>query len=331
MTGIQLRDAVTGGVVAARHDGHHIVIAEDGVDILHLNTGEAITLANRILDAVVSGGARMTGSVVDGRDASPSVLVAQDLLDYVASRDLLAGLPGQPGPELGGDDVAVAAGEPHAADASGEYRRAVADFFEVLLDRAVQVETDLAERGNVYRTGLDYGMATTVDDNGELHSAVSAIVDHDGGTIIIDLEQPLVRNVVLCDVQRPAGDRVRVASEFVRIYRDALCLLGLPDTVRGKVVGGLGEAVAVLSDLVRGTGSPNSCDRDHRSGDPGGGADAGNPVTQCHEVSPSFVGDCSSVGEGAGKSFHSYGVTGSFQPPPTGQCGPGANDREVTS
>lgn len=52
-----------------------------------------------------------------------------------------------------------------------------ADLFEVLLDRAAHVETDLAERGYIYRTSVGYGMATHVDDHRHLISAMGAIID----------------------------------------------------------------------------------------------------------------------------------------------------------
>lgn len=50
------RDAVSGGVVTASHDGHHVVITDDGVDVLHLTPASALLLAQQILAAVTPAG-----------------------------------------------------------------------------------------------------------------------------------------------------------------------------------------------------------------------------------------------------------------------------------
>ncbi len=79
---------------------------------------------------------------------------------------------------------------------------------------------------------------------------MSAVIDDAGRTVVVDLENPLVRDIVLADPQRPLGDRIRVASELVRLFRNAVCFLGLPKGIRGGAVGGLSEAVAPLRDLI---------------------------------------------------------------------------------
>lgn len=182
--------------------------------------------------------------------------VAQDLLDYIGTRDLCGGVPTQPRPEDGGDGLAVTAGHESGSGGEGLPVWLRAHLFEVLRDRAIQVETDLAERRHIYRTGLSYGMATYIDNDGHLASGVSAIIDDNAATVILNLEDPAVQDIVLGGAQRPLRDQIRVTSELVRLYRDAVCLLGLPDGLRGNVIRGFRESVAVLGDLVRDGGPP---------------------------------------------------------------------------
>lgn len=181
--------------------------------------------------------------------------VAHDLLHYIRTRNLLDGDPTHGGPKHRLHSLTVPPRDESTTRADSRPVRPAPYLFDVLLDRALHVEHHLAERCHIPgRTGISYDMASYVDDDGGLHSGVCAVVDADGDPIIVNLEHPSIADVVLGDVQRPLRDRVRVASELVRIYRDAVCLLGLPQGCRGQVVAGLGEAVGLLGELVRADG-----------------------------------------------------------------------------
>ena len=47
-----VRDAVTGAEILAVHDGHHIVISDDNIEIVHLTPAAALQLARQLMDAI---------------------------------------------------------------------------------------------------------------------------------------------------------------------------------------------------------------------------------------------------------------------------------------
>jgi antitoxin (DNA-binding transcriptional repressor) of toxin-antitoxin stability system len=46
------RDCITGAEVLAIHDGHHIVITDDGIEVLHLTPAAALLLAAQLIESV---------------------------------------------------------------------------------------------------------------------------------------------------------------------------------------------------------------------------------------------------------------------------------------
>ena len=47
-----IRDAITGAEILAVHTGHHIVISDDNIEVIHLSPAGALQLARQILDAL---------------------------------------------------------------------------------------------------------------------------------------------------------------------------------------------------------------------------------------------------------------------------------------
>ena len=231
------------------------------------------------------------GGVMSSSSADLDLALAhgEALLDDVAVR--------HPGLGVCGDGQAQAesvGASDDAGAAADEDGWALARVFEVLLERAVEVERDLAEDGHRLGSGCRYDFMTVGDDDGHVRRRMSAVVDDaDGGRIAFCLDSPGVLDVVRGGRQRPLGDRVRVAGYVVAILGDAVCLLGLGETLRRKVVGHLGVAVCLLRALVRQARQQQAADADargdgvhdqgqrvHSDSSPvgGGGATGGDPA-----------------------------------------------------
>jgi hypothetical protein len=46
------RDSITGAEILAIHDGHHIVISDDGVGVIYLTPSAALLLARQLLEVL---------------------------------------------------------------------------------------------------------------------------------------------------------------------------------------------------------------------------------------------------------------------------------------
>ena len=46
------RDSITGAEILAIHDGHHIVISDDGVGVIYLTPSAALLLARQLIESV---------------------------------------------------------------------------------------------------------------------------------------------------------------------------------------------------------------------------------------------------------------------------------------
>lgn len=241
---------------------------------------------------------------VPGDDLDLALAHGEGLLGDVAVR-----YPGLgPGGDGGAQPELVAAGDDDDAGVGGvELPGSFVGgpgLFDLLLKRSLQVEEDLAERGAVLGLDRRYDVAATIDDDGHLIRRVCAVIDEDCSTVLVDLETPAVVDRVQLRVERPLCDRVRVACYLVALYSDAVCLLGLGDAVRGKVVGGLGRAVGLLRALVRQARQQQAADADAR-GD--GVHDQGQRV---HSDSSPVGGDGAMGGDPAPASNDAWEPTG---------------------
>lgn len=75
--------------------------------------------------------------------------------------------------------------------------RVAAHNFEMLLDRALRIKCDLAERYDVDRSCLRDELTAAVQHDSRLKGRVSAIVEHDSDSIVPDLQQPVIRHIIL--------------------------------------------------------------------------------------------------------------------------------------
>ncbi len=54
------RDSISGAQITVDHDGHHIVVTDDGVGVIYLTPSAALLLARQLLDAVTPADAIKT-------------------------------------------------------------------------------------------------------------------------------------------------------------------------------------------------------------------------------------------------------------------------------
>ncbi|MCZ9631355.1 hypothetical protein [Rhodococcus sp. BH5] len=224
------------------------------------------------------------------------IAMAHDILNCAVTRDILASFPIDRSPEDRVDRLPRAQ-EDDLASIPG---RTTSHTFEVLLECALDIETDLSELRYSVDNRVRYHFTTHVYNNGDIESIMGAVIEHNGNPVVIDIEDPVVFNAVLRNCDGPLRDRIRVACQVVRILRDAICLLSLPDRIRGRIGTSLRNAVRVLGELV-------SADRDEQSYAADNEAapaeyrsdDRKDDLRSVHETSPSVVdAGAHSVGEG---------------------------------
>ena len=193
----------------------------------------------------------MSGLVVEPFDGAVSpYAVGQAVLDRVRTlHPDLAG-PADGGPDEGGHRRRPGTSLEGGTDGGARRDGLIPHVFEVLRDHARQVEAQLLEPG--YMVALERGVDLTarVDDDGDVLCHVCAVIDDDGAPLIIDLELPVVAQVIGGGGQRPLADRVRVAGELVCFYSQAIRFVGGGDRGGSGLVRGFGEAVGVLGDLL---------------------------------------------------------------------------------
>ena len=91
----------------------------------------------------------------------------------------------------------------------------------------------------------------TRDDGGRLESTVAALVyEGEYGTICIPLGRPLHERFFRSVQQGSLAERVRLLTEFVRVFRDLVGRGGLSESIRRDAVSRLGELVGFLRTAI---------------------------------------------------------------------------------
>lgn len=201
------------------------------------------------------------------------IAVAQGLLDYAVAGNLLDGLPADLEADMCGDGLASRAGYEDSASAAGPGARVPSDFFEVLVERARQVEHDLAVGGDSLRIAPAHGSALFYGDDGDVQCIVGAVIEHDAFlSVVIDVNAPFVDEVVLAGGQSPAADLVRALSELVRLACELVGLVGGIDRASRDLVGFARQAVRALAVATadyrhhEGRDASDSCDAGEQQG-----------------------------------------------------------------
>lgn len=122
-----------------------------------------------------------------------------------------------------------------------------------LREQALNVERDviaarragrylLADFSGRYRFAFMLGM----DKNHEVVGIRGAVVGDGYDSGVFNVEAPSIVEILAADVQRPLTDRVRIFTQLVGIYSDAVRFYGFRQCPLGDAVSVLSEAVAAL-------------------------------------------------------------------------------------
>lgn len=165
------------------------------------------------------------------------------------------------------DGFPLLSGDEHIVDDEVISARVTGYLIEMFLKHAADVENNLIKTGHFLTETVRYGRAFTLDEDGNVKSIMgAAIPDGDGSTAVINLDLPVVDEIVRGCCERPIADRVRVFSQLVRFFRDAVGFHSSIEAFPSGFVSGFGKAIGLLTDAIR------VC-REQQAASPGGGSD----------------------------------------------------------
>lgn len=166
-----------------------------------------------------------------------------------------------------GDGFPLLPGDKHIGDADGISARVTSYLVEMFLKHAADVETNLIKTGHFLTETVCYRTAFTLDEDGNVKSIMGAAIPNSDGTIVvINLDLPVVDEIVRGCGERPIADRIRVFSQLVRFFRDAVGFHGSVEAFPSGFVSGFGKAIGLLTDAIR------VC-REQQAAGSGGGSD----------------------------------------------------------
>jgi len=200
-------------------------------------------------------------------DGSVVIAVAERVRD-----DAIAVYPGWCSPsdmevKDSGDGFPFAPRDIYPGSTTGPLAGVLSDFIEMFLKHAADVETNLIKTGHFLTETVRYRTAFTLDEDGNVKSIMGAAIPNSDGTIVvINLDLPVVDEIVRGCCERPIADRVRVFSQLVRYFRDAVGFHSSIEAFPSGFVSGFGKAIGLLTDAIR-------VYRKQQATGPGGGSD----------------------------------------------------------
>lgn len=166
-----------------------------------------------------------------------------------------------------GDGFPLFPSDNHIAADNALYARVTGYLIEMFLKHAADVETNLIKTGHFLTETVCYRTAFTLDEDGNVKSIMGAAIPNSDGTIVvINLDLPFVDEIVRGCCERPIADRVRVFSQLVRFFRDAVGFHSSIEAFPSGFVSGFGKAIGLLTDAIR-------VYREQQATGPGGGSD----------------------------------------------------------
>lgn len=166
-----------------------------------------------------------------------------------------------------GDGFPFAPSEICPGSATGPLAGVLSYLIEMFLKHAADVENELIKTGSFLAETVRYGRAFTLDEDGNVKSIMGAAIPNSDGTIVvINLDLPVVDEIVRGCCERPIADRVRVFSQLVRFFREAVGFHGSVEAFPSGFVSGFGKAIGLLTDAIR-------VYREQQAAGPGGGSD----------------------------------------------------------
>ena len=166
-----------------------------------------------------------------------------------------------------GDGFPLFSSDNYIASDEAIFARVTSYLIEMLLKHAADIETNLIKTGHFLAGIICYRTAFTLDEDGNVKSIMgAAIPDSDGTILVINLDLPLVDAIIRGCCERPIADRVRVFSQLVRYFRDAVGFHGSVEAFPSGFVSGFGKAIGLPTDAI-------SVYREQQAAGPGGGSD----------------------------------------------------------
>ena len=151
-----------------------------------------------------------------------------------------------------GDGFPLFSSDNYIASDEAIFARVTSYLIEMLLKHAADIETNLIKTGHFLAGIICYRTAFTLDE--------------DGTIVVINLDLPLVDAIIRGCCERPIADRVRVFSQLVRYFRDAVGFHGSVEAFPSGFVSGFGKAIGLPTDAI-------SVYREQQAAGPGGGSD----------------------------------------------------------
>lgn len=193
----------------------------------------------------------MTDALVTSTDSSVAIGVAEFMLSYCGRFGDIWRAPenqhkqasGRFTPTANEGDFGVA-----GDTASGE-AEAIA---EVMLVKARKVELDIAETGHTLIRPISYSTGMCLDEDGHIKGCIGAGIHFNGQLVaVIGLDTPGVDQIIRgCD-GRPLADRIRILSQLVRFFCEAVGFASNIDAFSSGFVSNFRLAVSDLRDAVR--------------------------------------------------------------------------------
>ena len=166
-----------------------------------------------------------------------------------------------------GDGFPPFSGDNYIASDEAIFARVTGYLIEMFLKHAADVETNVIKTGHFLAETVCYRTAFTLDEDGNVKSIMGAAIPNSDGTIVvINLDLPVVDEIVLGCCGRPIADRVRVFSQLVRFFRDAVGFHSSVEAFPSGFVSGFGKAIGLLADAIR-------VYREQQAAGPGDGSD----------------------------------------------------------
>lgn len=202
-----------------------------------------------------------------------SVFVAQALLDHVASRHAVWGLP----LDVEYDFPVFPAPENDSLAADS---RLIDMACGCLLQAFRQVEVQLAESGQALGFNSPNGVAFALGDNGKVHCVVGTVVcdssDPDP-SLIAELDSPFVDQIISASLQRSTADTVRILCYLVGVFCSQVSPFGSVQAFSSGFVSNFSKTVSALRIVLAHHSNTQADHADSSSRDEGNQGDIHTP------------------------------------------------------
>lgn len=201
------------------------------------------------------------------------VFVAQALLDHVASRHAVWGLP----LDVEYDFPVFPAPENDSLAADS---RLIDMACGCLLQAFRQVEVQLAESGQTLGFNSPNGVAFALGDNGKVHCVVGTVIRDSSDpdpSLIAELDSPFVDQIISASLQRPTADTVRILCYLIGVFCSKVSPFGSIQAFSSGFVRNFSKTVSALRIVMAHHSNTQADHADSSSRDKGNQGDIHTP------------------------------------------------------